>query len=157
MTQFDFDKKRIHAYMKDKSKLIQDYIEEVWNQKNIDACPSYIGRTYAIRNDPGDPWEGKTLDIQAFTDRVSHHLNAFPDQRYKIEELVRQGDSVVCSWRWKGTHLGQIAQYAPTFQTLTMSGITIFYTFHLSLSGHWQVTDRMSLFQQLQNHPAPTK
>jgi len=38
MTELAFDKKHIQAYMADKGKLVQDYIEEVWNQKIVEVC-----------------------------------------------------------------------------------------------------------------------
>lgn len=131
-------------------RYVQAFIEKIWNEKNIEICSRYIGSTYNIRHDPGDPWEGRTLNIQMYKERLSYYLAAFPDQQFTIKDLVAEHDSITCCWHWKGTHLGLFAGYQPTHQVITTSGITNFYIWNASLCGHWQVVDRLSLKEQLE-------
>lgn len=142
----------------DRKTLLREFFEEVWNAGNVAACDRFLAPTYVVHHDPGDPWHGKTLDLQGFKDRVSQSRAPFPDQRFEIRELVGKGDVIACSWLWNGTHLGQLAHFPPTGRLLTMSGITLYYFDATRITGHWQVADRLSIVQQLQQaSTAPTR
>ncbi len=133
-----------------KQRLIA-FIRQVWDDGEADAADDYIAETYAIRHDPGDPWEGRTLDRAGFKDRVLTSRAAFPDQRFDIQNLFADGDSVVMTWLWSGTHSGDLQGFPATGKIIRMSGSTV-YMFDTEdrLTGHWQITDRLGVFQQLQ-------
>ena len=42
------------------------FMKEVWNNGDFTNLGDYVARTYEIRHDPGDPWDGKTLDADEF-------------------------------------------------------------------------------------------
>lgn len=127
------------------------FIRQVWDNGDADAADAFLAPTYAIRHDPGDPWEGRTLDRAEFKDRVRKSRAAFPDQRFDIQGLFADGDSVVMTWLWNGTHLGELAGFRPTDRVITMSGATVYiFDNQHRLTGHWQITDRLGVFQQLQ-------
>ena len=44
-----------------RKKLLAAFIEDVWSCGRIEACDDFIGETYTICHDPGDPWDGQTL------------------------------------------------------------------------------------------------
>ena len=46
------------------------FIRQIWDDGEADAADGYIAETYTIHHDPGDPWEGSTLDRTGFKDRV---------------------------------------------------------------------------------------
>ena len=49
-----------------KKKIVKEFIRKVWNEGDIEAISDFIGSEYTIHHDPDDPWEGMTLDMQAF-------------------------------------------------------------------------------------------
>jgi len=64
--------------------------------------------------------------------------------------MLADNNAVAVSWLWHGTHLGEIAGFPPTGKPIRMSGITIYYfDEHDRLTGHWQIVDRLGVFQQL--------
>ena len=127
------------------------FIRQVWDDGEADAADGYIAEAYTIHHDPGDPWEGQTLDRAGFKDRVRKSRAAFPDQRFAIQGLFADGDSVVMTWLWTGTHLGDLPGFPATGQTIRMSGATVYaFDGEDRLTGHWQITDRLGVFQQLQ-------
>lgn len=129
------------------------FIRQVWDDGDEEAADSYIAETYTIRHDPGDPWEGKDLDRVEFKDRVRKSRTAFPDQHFDIQGLFADGDSVVMTWLWNGTHRGDIAGFPATGQAIRMSGATAYmFDSEDRLTGHWQITDRLGVFQQLQRN-----
>ena len=127
------------------------FIRQIWDDGEADAADGYLAEAYTIHHDPGDPWEGQTLDRAGFKDRVLKSRAAFPDQRFAIQRLFADGDSVVMTWLWTGTHLGDLPGFPATGQTFRMSGATVYGFDHDDrLTGHWQITDRLGVFQQLQ-------
>ena len=66
-----------------------------------------------------------------------------------VQELIGEGDEVAVAWLWTGTHDGDMPGFPATGNVVSMSGLTIYYFEGDRVSGHWQVTDRLGVFQQL--------
>jgi predicted ester cyclase len=130
--------------------LLADFMEAVWNRGEASAAGRYLAARYTIRHDPGDPWEGQTLDVAGFCDRLVQSRAPFPDQRFEVRHMAVAGDEVMITWLWRATHQGEVAGFPPTGREIRMSGATVYgFDAEDRLTGHWQVTDRLGLFQQL--------
>jgi len=70
-----------------------------------------------------------------------------------VQEWFENNDSVVVTWLWSATRLGDVPGFSATGKSLKMSGATV-YQFDSAnrISGHWQVTDRLGIFHQLQHN-----
>ena len=132
-------------------RLLASFLDEVWSQGNVDACDRYVGSYYIVRHDPGDPWDGRQLSREEFKDRVRKSRAPFPDQRFHVQSLMEDDGKVAVAWTWTATHMGNFPGFPATGRPLSMSGLTI-YDFDGAglISGHWQVSDRLGIFQQLQ-------
>ncbi len=137
-------------------EILTQFILEVWSGGDIEASDKYIAPKYTIHHDPGDPWDKKELDLAAYKERVRLLRAAFPDQRFDIQGLFADGDAVVVTWFWVGTHLGDIPGFPASGRQIAMSGATVYYFDGNLLTGHWQITDRLSVFQQLRQPPSGT-
>jgi steroid delta-isomerase-like uncharacterized protein len=137
--------------MPDREAILRHFLQDVWNEGRIEACDRYIAESYTIRHDPGDPWNGQTLDLAGFKDRLRVSRAPFPDQRFDVQTMIAEGDAIAVTWRWAATHLGDLPGFPATGKPLQMSGITV-YDFDTAdrLSGHWQIADRLGVYQQLQ-------
>ena len=141
--------------MSDAKAIVIDYMHHVWNDGEVDACDRYLTTTYTIHHDPGDPWHGQTLDLAGYKARLSQSRAPFPDQHFAVQAMYADGDAVVMTWLWSATHRGDIPGYAATGQPITMSGATAyFFDAGDRLTGHWQITDRLGVFQQLERNKA---
>ncbi|MCW1381722.1 ester cyclase [Novosphingobium sp. KCTC 2891] len=129
------------------------FIERIWNEGDAEAASSFLGPAYVVRHDPGDPWEGQTLDPAGFVERLRLSRAPFPDQRFTIEHMAEDGDAVVMTWRWKATHLADFGPFPASGKTIRMTGATV-YTFDENdlLTGHWQIADRLGVYRQLQEN-----
>lgn len=135
----------------DRKQVLANFLNDVWSGGKIDACDDYLADVYTIHHDPGDPWEGQRLDVAAFKERVRLSRAPFPDQRFDVQQMFADGDAVVATWLWSATHLGDFPGFPATGKPLTMSGATVYYfDDHDRISGHWQIADRLGVFQQLQ-------
>lgn len=141
----------------DRKAFLIAFLEQVWSQGRIEACGDFIAETYVIRHDPGDPWDGQVLSRDGFKDRVRISRAPVPDQRFTPVSLLEDGGRVSVAWTWEGTHRQEIAGFAATGARLTMSGVTV-YDFDGAglICGHWQVADRLGVFQQLSRNAART-
>lgn len=124
-------------------------IEEVWNKGNFKIVDQLISPHYTIKHDPGDPWEGQTIDLATYKDRVKMSRDVLPDQKFSIEDLVGEDDKVAISWKFTGTQKGDLPGLPATNKKVSISGITIYYFSNDKMIGHWQAIDKLSLLGQL--------
>jgi len=89
--------------------------------------------------------------VTGFENRVRESRSPVPDQKFEIQELYERDDTVCITWFWSGTHKGEIAGFPATEKTLRMSGATVYHFENGKICGHWQIADRMGIYQQLQS------
>ncbi|TPE49398.1 ester cyclase [Amaricoccus solimangrovi] len=136
--------------------LVAGFIERIWNEGAVADVGRFVASAYTVLHDPGDPWDGRTLDRAGFAERVVRSRAPFPDQRFEIVDLLGEGDRVALSWLWSATHLGDIPDFPATGRRIAMSGLTIYRTTPEGLDGHWQVSDRLGVYRQLLSNRAGT-
>src|SRR5262249_12498833 len=132
------------------------FLQEVWSGGNIAEADAYLAEAYIIHHDPGDPWEGQSLDIEGFKMRAALSRAPFADQLFEIQEMIAEAGKVVATWLWSARHTGDYPGFPATGKPITASGITIYYFDDRGrITGHWQVADRLGIFQQLQGARGP--
>jgi steroid delta-isomerase-like uncharacterized protein len=131
--------------------ILGNFMQEVWSKGDVERCDAYLADTYAIHHDPGDPWDGQSLDIAGFKARVRTSRAPFPDQQFQILEILSDESKVMLTWNWTATHLGDLPNFPATGKSMAMSGATVYYFNGADrITGHWQVADRLGIYQQLQ-------
>jgi len=132
-----------------KEKLIK-LIEEIWNKGNLDLVNELVSDRYEIKHDPGDPWESKVLNHEAFKNRVILTRNIFPDLKFDIQDFVCEKNKISISWYMSGTQIGSVPNLLPaTGKSINASGLTIYYFSEGKISRHWQVFDRLTFLERL--------
>ena len=134
-----------------RNRVLSRFIQEVWNEGNADAAERYIAQSYTVHHDPGDPWHQRTLTAAEFTERVRLSRAPFPDQRFELLETFSDGNAVVATWLWTGTHRGDLPGFPASGKQIKMSGATVYYFANDRIDGHWQIVDRLGVLQQLQS------
>ncbi len=138
-------------------EILTQFTREVWSEGDIEASDKYIAPKYTIYHDPGDPWEGRELDLTGYKERIKKLRAPFPDQFFDIQGLFADGNAVVMTWLWSATHKGDIPGFPATGKQIKMSGATVYYFEGNRLTGHWQITDRLGVYQQLRQGSISTK
>lgn len=133
---------------------VRRFIQRVWNEGDAEAARDFIATAYTVFHDPGDPWEGMTLDREGFIDRVRLSRRPVPDQRFSLQDVLEGEDRVAVTWLWQGTHRGEIVGFPPSGRVLHMSGATVYRFDSDRIAGHWQIADRLGIYQQLQQAAA---
>jgi steroid delta-isomerase-like uncharacterized protein len=133
-------------------RTLERFIDDVWNRGDLDTIDAYLSGSYTVAHDPGDPWDGQTLSVEGFRERVRASRAPIPDQSFDIRSMLSDEKTVCITWLWRGTHRGEIAGFAPTGRELTMSGATVYYFEDGKITGHWQIADRLGIYQQLMSN-----
>ena len=130
--------------------ILRTFMEQVWNNGNFSRIEEFVATRYEIKNDPGDPWDGQTLTITTFKERVLYSRNAFPDLHFEIQEMIEEKETVAVSWLMSGTHKGDLPQLPATGKSFSISGITLYYFEEGKLCGHTQAFDRLGFLSQME-------
>ncbi|HMB92925.1 MAG TPA: ester cyclase [Rhodothermales bacterium] len=80
---------------------------------------------------------------------VGEIMKAFPDMRFKIDDIIAEGDKVVTRMTWQGTHTGMYMGALPTGKNVTCSLIGVARLKDGKIVEHWGVTDELYMMQQM--------
>jgi predicted ester cyclase len=136
---------------------LSDLYRLVWTQGDYRSIERLIAPRYTIHSDPGDLWEGQTLDRTAYEERVRYSRTAFPDLRFTPHEMVAFGDRVAVRWSAQGTQEGDLRDLPATLKCLAFAGQTFYEMQGGKVLGHWQVVDRLGFLEELRRTPSPSR
>lgn len=129
---------------------LQSFMDTVWNNGDFSTIDDFVSEAYIIKHDPGDAWEGQTLDRATFQERVMYSRNAFPDLNFAIQEMIQENNRVVAFWIMSGTHEGDLSNLPATGRKFAISGMTIYdFDEHGKICGHTQAYDRLGFMAQM--------
>ena len=74
---------------------------------------------------------------------------AFPDEHTVADDVIAEGDKVVCRWTMRGTHQGAFMGIPPTEKQVSWTGIGIYRIEDDKIAEAWGITDDLGLLQQL--------
>lgn len=105
-----------------KANLVRFYAEVI-NQGNVAVvdelmAPDFVhhGETLFPRIEGSEPIKAGVMGVK----------NAYPDGHTDVEDLVAEGDVVVCRLSWRGTHQGPFMGIPPTGKVSTWRGIVTY-------------------------------
>ncbi len=132
--------------------IVRRWMEEVWNEGKLEALDELIGPDYVLHGaaDPDLPRgpEGAKQLTAAFR-------TAFPDLQGTIEDLIAEGERVVCRWTARATHGGEFAGIPATHRPVTFSGIEIVRIADGRIAEGWDEVDVAGILQQIGGLPVP--
>ncbi len=123
--------------------LMTRFIEEVWNNGNLDVADEIFApqaTTPGIPLPPGP--EGAKVIARTFR-------SAFPDFHITIEDLVGDGERVAARFTQTGTHQGVFMGAAPTGRPIRVTEIAVIRVIDGKVMESWYETDTMTLYQQV--------
>lgn len=131
------------------SKLtVENLYFKIWNKGEFNLLKDIVAESYTIFDDPGDAWEGKSLNHEEYEKRVMYTRAAFPNIQFELFELISENEFVAVRWKATGTHLGDLHGLPATGKKLSFSGQTFYKIKEGRVCGHWQMMDRLGFYQQ---------
>ena len=130
--------------------LVRRLYEEAVNGGNLDLADEFIAAD-AIEHEKGIASDGR----ESFKQFVTVFRAAFPDLRLTIEDMIAEGDKVVCRITITGTHTGdsEFMGVAPSGKPIELETIDILRFDNGKMVEHWGRTDLLCMLQQLGKVP----
>ena len=122
--------------------------EEIWTKKNFLLAEDIISPDCEYQvHDPMTPSVAK--GPAGMRQLVGVYLNAVPDARCVVEEIISEGSTVMVRWSATGTHSGQLLQIAPTGRKINIVGVDIYQFANGKIQNMRIVWDAMGFAGQL--------
>ena len=112
--------------------LFKRYIDEVFHKRNMAFIDEFLDPNLVEHRE----------DIYAF-------LGAFPDLHVTVEDLIAEGDKIVGRVTLTGTHQGELMGIPATGKKVSFSEILIARISNGKVVELWEVSDTMTMMQQL--------
>jgi steroid delta-isomerase-like uncharacterized protein len=142
--------------------ILTQFLAEVWNSGDFRNLESLVTNPYHVLSDPGDPWNGQSLDYETLRQRVAYTRNAFPDVHFDVQEMVAEQETVAIRWVMSGTHTGNLPSLPATGKRFAIEGMTFYCFTNGKISGHRQSFNQLGFLAQigrldvLAGNPNPT-
>lgn len=121
------------------------FYEEVLNRHNVNA----IDELCAANCVDHTAMPGQASGAQGVKDMFLVFLNAFPDLRVNVEEMIAERDIVVARLAMDGTHKGELMGAPPTGKKVTFRGIDMIRIKDGKATDVWHHGDDMMVLAQL--------
>jgi steroid delta-isomerase-like uncharacterized protein len=100
-------------------------------------------------------WSPQPLDTTGYKMAMTPLLEAFPDSRFSVDDVIAEGDKVVLRHSLSGTHQADFQGVPATGRSVVIGGIAIFRLENEKIAEVWLNADFMGLMIQLGAIPAP--
>lgn len=120
------------------------FIEET-DKGNYDAWEEIVAPDYQGHF----PGNAKPVSLDEHIQAHKAYPAAFPDFRHTIDDIVAQGDKIVCRETMRGTHKGIFRGLSPTGTTFEFTTIVIARFGGGKIAEMWMEADFLGFYQQL--------
>lgn len=142
--------------------LIRRAMSEIWNKGDLSLIDRVFAPGYVFRH-PNFPEPLSGPD--GYRRFVAAYRFAFPDLHISINDLIAEGETVVCRWSAVGTHERELRTPAlvapPTRHQVLWSGVTISTVRDGSILDDLMYSDTLGLRMQLgwvlERHETPAR
>lgn len=95
---------------------------EAWNSHDIEQTVGLYGSDHVVI----DIAEATTLHgLDGVRHSMGRYFQAFPDLKFRADEVLVDGSRVTLFWTAYGTHGGTIMHIPPTGRRVTLRGVTL--------------------------------
>ncbi|QRG70798.1 ester cyclase [Brevibacillus choshinensis] len=122
---------------------VSAFIEAFWNRSEWDCADRFLSDDYVELS-----YQSKD-GLKTFAAKI---MDAFPDKRYEVEEIIGQGDKVLVRMTVKGTHQGMFFGTAPTGNQID---VTLYRQYRVAdglITEHRGWIDMVTMWNQIQGN-----
>ena len=131
--------------------LLRRLYDEVFVDWNLDVVDELIGPEFVGHEMPPGTPPGPV----GFKQFYGWLRSAFPNLRYRVDDVIAEGDRVAVRWTWSCTHNGEFMGIAPTGKQASVTGMAIYRVAGGKCVERWVELGLLGLLQQL--GAAPTQ
>ncbi|MEK4116970.1 ester cyclase [Paenibacillus sp. FSL W8-0919] len=124
-------------------ELVGDFIEAFWNRSELNCVDRFLSDDYQEL-----AYESKE-GLKRFAATI---LEAFPDKRYTVEQIIGQGDKVLVRMTVKGTHQGIFFGTAPTGNSIDVTLYRQYRVENGKITEHRGWIDMVTMWHQIRGN-----
>jgi predicted SnoaL-like aldol condensation-catalyzing enzyme len=113
------------------------------NEKRVELFDEFIHHEYNNHNPQVQPGQA---GVKAF---FRHYLDAFPDTKVVIEDLIEEGDRISARFTYNGTFTKPFMGYRPNSAPVQLRSIDIWRVRDAKFAEHWDELNLLEVFQQI--------
>jgi steroid delta-isomerase-like uncharacterized protein len=125
--------------------IVRRYWSEVWDKQNDDALKELFDDAEVHHWGLGDD----TVGVDQFLARIAAFRTAFPDMKFDVQQVIREGDTVVSYWVATATHQGAWLGIPATGKKVEYAGVNIFRIACGKIVESWGIANHLGLLQQI--------
>ena len=125
--------------------IVRRIFEDIINNRDMNVVDELFATNYVFHGPSGQELHGP----DAFKQIISQPHTAYPDFHITAEDMIVEGDKVVCRFTSQGTHKGMLRGIAPTNKQVKVTGIVIYRIVDGKIVEHWENMDMLGIMQQL--------
>lgn len=125
--------------------IIRRYYKEVWDNRNPDLIPGLFAPEYV--NHAGA--RGVLGGPEGIAKNYASLVEAFPDVRFTLDDVLVDGEKVVVRYTMYGTHQGDFQGHPATRREVVVPGIGIYRVAGGMIRESWVLRDSLVLYRQL--------
>jgi steroid delta-isomerase-like uncharacterized protein len=135
-------------------KIVRRYFEEVLTAGNLALIEELIAPNYVSHYPAGYELGGGPEDVRQIVTSVR---GAFPDVHFTVEDLIAEGEKVVCRWTFQGVQEADFMGIPATGRKATVMGIAVYRVVGGQIAEAWFTWDALGLMRQLGVEPLPVE
>ncbi len=117
-------------------KTAKDFINELQNAKNIDIIDELLVDECLIHV------RSKYVEKDKYKRIVESNHKYFPDMHVEVINQIAEGDRVASQWKNNFTHTQEVFGVKPTYESMTINGVSIYEFVGQKISQIWIYFDR---------------
>jgi steroid delta-isomerase-like uncharacterized protein len=123
---------------------------EAWNARDLERFNKLMAEECTLIV------SGETISCSPSATRAiaTRWIDAFPDYRFELLDLIGEGDRVVAYMPWTGTQTGPLMNIPATGRSAHVGEIVIFRVVGGRIVEAWEVYDEYTMRQQLGVFPS---
>lgn len=125
---------------------------EGFNSNNLAGAAEFIAANFT-NHDPGTP--PLPAGPEGYKQLVTAYRTIYPDLEMTVDDLISEGDKVVCRWTARGTNTGPLMGMPATGKSATVTGISICTVVNGQIVEQRTNWDTLGMLQQLGVVPTP--
>jgi steroid delta-isomerase-like uncharacterized protein len=126
------------------TRIIRRWLNELWNENRVNVADEIFAADY-VRHEGEAPVRGP----DGIRRLRALYASAFPDLRFREDDLLADGDRVAVRWTATGTHMGTFLGVPATGRRGTASGSDFFRLIDGRIVESWPCFDYLVLLKQL--------
>jgi steroid delta-isomerase-like uncharacterized protein len=134
--------------------IVRRYFEEVLTAGNLALIEELISPNYVSHYPAGYELGGGPEDVRQIVTSVRR---AFPDVHFTVDDLIAEGEKVVCRWTFQGMQEGDFMGIPATGRKATVMGIAVYRVVSGQIAEAWFTWDALGLMRQLGVEPLPVE